>query len=487
MTPLLQQAFSADQFRQQGHALIDQLADYLQAAQNGQMPALPWCPPDQMLARWQAEAAQGPGGDPDGFFAAVLAQSVHIHHPQYMGHQVSGPAPLAALAALLAAFLNNGSAVYEMGQVATALEKIVVRHLADALGYPPQADGLLTSGGTLANLTAMLCARQVQAGPQANVWELGTAEPYAIMVSEEAHYCVERTARIMGWGAAGVVKVPVDTQYRLRTDLLETHYQQARQQGRKVLAVVGSAASTSTGAYDDLAATAAFCQRHGLWFHVDGAHGGAAAYAPKYQHLVNGIAQADSVVVDYHKMLLTPGLVTALVFRNGAHSYQTFAQQAQYLWAQGNEEWFNLAKRTFECTKRMMSVEVYALLRTYGPALFADYVTHQYDLAQTLAQQISQRPFFELATPPQANIVCFRWVPPGLSGPVLSELNALVRQQMRAEGDFYLVQTQLKGETYLRVTLMNPATTPAHLAALLDRVAATAQRLAFAPARKRAI
>ncbi|MCU0450422.1 MAG: aminotransferase class V-fold PLP-dependent enzyme [Bernardetiaceae bacterium] len=487
MTPLLQQAFSAHHFRQQGHALIDQLADYLQAAQDQALPTLPWCPPPQMLAHWQADAAQGPGGDPEHFFAEVLAQSIHIHHPQYMGHQVSGPAPLAALAELLAAVLNNGMAVYEMGQVSTALEKIVVRQLADALGYPPEADGILTSGGTLANLTAMLSARQVQAGPQANVWELGTAEPYAIMVSEEAHYCVERTARIMGWGAAGIVKVPVDARYRLRTDLLETYYQQARQQGRKVLAVVGSASSTSTGAYDDLEATAAFCRRHGLWFHVDGAHGGAAAYSPKYRHLVNGIAQADSVVVDFHKMLLTPGLVTALVFRNGTHSYQTFAQQAQYLWAQGNEEWFNLAKRTFECTKRMMSVKVYALMRTYGPALFADYVTQQYDLAQTLAQQIAQRPFLELTTPPMANIVCFRWVPPGLSGPVLSELNALIRQRMVEQGDFYLVQTQLKGETYLRVTLMNPATTPAHLTALLDQVETVGQQLAFAPSRPKPI
>jgi L-2,4-diaminobutyrate decarboxylase len=478
MTPLLERALDPETFRQQGHALIDQLADFLQqsaSASPGQVQ--PWQPPEAMLAVWQADAEELGQGDLGSFFAKLLANSINVHHPNYMGHQVAAPLPAAALANLLTALLNNGMAVYEMGASATALERVVVGILAKALGYPTGADGLLTSGGTLANLTALLSARAQRA--RTGVWEEGTHAQYAVMVSEEAHYCVERAVRVMGWGAAGIVKVPVNDQYQLRTDLLETYYQQALAEGKEVLAVVGSASSTSTGAYDDLAAIGAFCQAHQLWFHVDGAHGGAVVFSEKYKHLAHGIALADSVVIDFHKMLLTPALATALVFRRADDSYATFAQKAQYLWAQADREWFNLAKRTFECTKLMISVRVYALMRVHGLRVFDDYVTTMYDLGRQFAHLIGQRPDFELAVAPAANIVCFRYVLPGHSPQEADALNLAIRQSLLEAGEFYIVQTSLRGRVYLRTTLMNPRTTEAELGKLLDRVAYTALAVGF--------
>lgn len=478
MTPLLVQAYDPATFRQQGHALIDQLADYLERdQQGGPHPVLPWLAPEALLADWEAEADQWGKADLNSFFTKLLANSIHIHHPHYMGHQVSGPAPATALASLVSALLNNGMAVYEMGASATVIERIVIDTLRKAIGFGEQAGGFLTSGGTLANLTAMLCARKQKANE--DVWETGTRHQYAIMVSEEAHYCVERTVRIMGWGTAGVIKVPVDDAYQMRTDLLAACYQQALADGKQVIAVVGSASSTSTGSYDDLGAISAFCQAHGLWFHVDGAHGGAVVFTEKYKNLAQGIHLADSVVVDFHKMLMTPALVTGLVFKNGDDSYHTFAQKAQYLWAQTDREWFNLAKRTFECTKLMMSIKVYVLLRTYGLPLFDDYVTTLYDLGRQFAQLIQQRPRLELAVAPQANIVCFRYLLPDVSVAEANALNQGIRQAIVESGRFYIVQTSLKGRVYLRTTLMNPLTTEAELIKLLDYVEHTALLVAF--------
>ena len=218
----------------------------------------------------------------------------------------------------------------------------------------------------------------------------------------------------MGWGEGGIIKVPTDEHYRLRVDQLAPCYERARTNGRQVIAVVGSACTTSTGSYDPLDAMADFCQQHQLWFHVDGAHGAPAALSSDYRHRVRGLERADSVTVDFHKMMLTPAITTGLVFKEEADSYRTFAQQASYLLNDEAGEWFNGGKRTFECTKRMMSVSVYAILRTYGPQIFEENVTCLYNLARTFAQMINERPALHLALEPEANIVCFRYVGEGI-------------------------------------------------------------------------
>ncbi len=475
MTDRLRDAYDPERFRAQGHQLIDSLADYLANMQHDPRTAvLPWQSPDDRLENWQADYQKSPDAQVNQFWDVVVQQSMHLHHPHYVGHQVAPPAPAAALAGLLSAFLNNGMAVYEMGPVSTALERVVIRQVATMIGYGPEAGGLMTSGGTLSNLTALLAARQHQVK---GTWQSGTAEPLALLVSEEAHYCIDRAVKVMGWGEGGIIKVPTDEHYKLRADQLETCYQQAQANGRRVIAVVGSACTTATGSYDPLDAIADFCTQHQLWFHVDGAHGAPAAFSSEYRHLVKGLERADSITVDFHKMMLTPAITTGLLFKDEAHSYQTFAQRASYLLSDAEGDWFNSGKRAFECTKRMMSLQVYSILRTYGSAIFTDNVEYLYGLARTFARMIEQRPALELALAPEANIVCFRYVDDGSEASALDQLNAGIRQEMLEDGKFYLVQTQLRGRHYLRTTLMNVFTTEAMLSRLLDVVEATAQRL----------
>jgi L-2,4-diaminobutyrate decarboxylase len=249
MNTLLKEAYSADAFRQQGHALVDLLADHLATAEAGTGPVLNYQLPEEQLAYWQADFAQPTNIDPIPLLATMLQRSIHLHHPQCMGHQVSPPLPLAALTGLMTGLLNQGMAVYEMGMTANALERIVIQWLAEQLTLGNEAGGLLTSGGTLANLTALLTARAVRA--PADVWEEGTTSRLAIMVSEEAHYCVDRAARIMGLGTEGIIRIPTNDRFQMRTDLLEMYYERARVEGLVVFAVVGSCCSTSTGSYDD--------------------------------------------------------------------------------------------------------------------------------------------------------------------------------------------------------------------------------------------
>ena len=465
MKDKLKEAYSPDAFRENGHRLVDLIAGYLENTGDEGQKVMNWVDPGDQFGFWKD---YDPGtNDPVVFLKEVIEKSIHLHNPRYMGHQISAPAPVTALAAMVSSLLNNGMAVYEMGPVSSALEKWIIRLFASQLGFGENGDGFLTSGGTLGTLTALLAARQAKTGGKA--WEEGNPPGLAIMIPEESHYSVERAARVMGFGNEGIIKIPVDDHYRIKTALLESLLANARENGKQVIAVTANACSTATGTYDNLNETGKFCRENNLWFHVDGAHGGAAIFSKKYRHLLDGVDLADSVTIDLHKMLMNPALATVLVFRNRNDSYATFNQKAQYLWnKETDEQWYDYAKRTMECTKVMMSVKFYALIHSYGLEIFDQNVTTLYDLARTFAGMVRKRKEFELAVEPMANIVCFRIT--AKDHQESNRLNSQIRQQLLEEGKFYIVQTTLKGDIWLRVTLMNPFTTEENLTELLDEI-----------------
>lgn len=291
------------------------------------------------------------------------------------------------------------------------------------------------------------------------------------MGSEQAHYSVARAIKVMGWGTDGFVPVPHDDQLRLRVDALEERLQIADSKGRRVIAVVANACCTSTGTFDLLEGIADFCHRHGIWFHVDGAHGAAACLSEKYRHLVRGIERADSVVSDAHKLLLMPALCTAVLFRSGPDAYTAFAEKASYLFEHApEEERYNLGHRTIECTKRMLALKLYAVLACRGPERLGAYVTERFDLARRFAAIIGATPDFELGAQPESNIVCLRYL--GGKGDCLDEVQNRTRQRLIERGTTYLVRVQLPQGVFLRTALMNPATQERHLTRLLDEIRA---------------
>lgn len=474
----LTQAFDTNTFREEGHQLIDLLADYLQQAESAKdLKVIDWQEPQATYEYWKNYQFTSSSQ----FFSDVIAGSNHLHHPHYVGHQVSPSIPSSALSALVASLLKNGSGVYEMAPVGAIAERLVAEEFAKYIGYGPASDGLLTSGGTLANLTALLTARQEKGS--GDVWNdgLGANQDLAVMVSGEAHYCIDRAVRIMGLGADGLIKVPVGADFKAQPEALKATYQKAVEAGRRVFAIVGSACSTATGAHDDLVAMGEFARQKGLWFHVDAAHGGAALFSQKYRHLLHGIADSDSVVIDSHKMLMTAGLATALVYREGKHSYRTFQMKAQYLFeASQDRDWYNMAKRTFECTKFMTALNTLMVFKQYGAAVIGEYVNHTYDTARAFHQILHQHPVFQTIHPAEANILCFRYFDPTLSEAALTEINKSIRDRIVQSGDFYLVQTTIQEVFYLRVCIMNPKTQLSHLQSLLTTILqfATPQRKA---------
>lgn len=471
---LLQKLYAPEEFRKNGHALIDQLADHMQEnLKNDKDKAIVYQEPQDEYEFWKQYKTSTSF---EAFNKEVIARCVHLHNPKYLGHQISPPAPITALSSLLNAVLNNGMGIYEMGMAPTAMERVVCKEMCDIIGFTKEADGFLTSGGTLANLTALLSARSKIV--HTNVWENGNTSKLAVMVSEEAHYCIDRAARIMGLGSEGIIKVAVNKGFEIRAEQLELQFKKAQESGLEVFALIGSAPSTATGIYDNLERLALFARQKKIWFHVDGAHGGAAVFSKKYKHLVKGIEQADSIAIDGHKMMMMPSITTALLFKNGKNAHQTFQQKADYLLEESLEEdWYNLAKRTFECTKYMMSLHWYILFRFYGKIVFDSFVTTLYDLGHEMGEILAQDTNFELAVKPVSNIVCFRITNPKLSEKNLNLLNAAIRESLLKDGTYYIVQTKLNGIIYLRCTIMNPFTSKKIIKDLLQQIKLKAREL----------
>jgi L-2,4-diaminobutyrate decarboxylase len=272
------------------------------------------------------------------------------------------------------------------------------------------------------------------------------------------------------------VGIPAGTNFRMRTDLLEEVRTKALNKGIRVVSVIASACSTATGSYDDLVSIAEFCEKHDLWMHVDGAHGMGVLFSDKYRHLVKGIERADSVVIDFHKMLLTPALNTLIMFKKGETSYETFSQKASYLFNKsGKNVWYNSAVRTLECTKSSLGIIAYTAMKYYGDSYFRAYIDSRYDLASVFAGIIRSDNQMELAAEPESNIVCFRYAP-GLPDTDLNKINSVIRDKIIKEGSFYIVQTELSEIIWLRITIINPATSLENLKMLLQRIKETGMK-----------
>lgn len=466
----LEAAWDPDRFAEMGHDLIRILTQHLRQSLEGRQPRVfPAHSPQAMLDRWSGDFRDQGDAEFQDLIRQVLGDSIQLQDPRYIGHQCCPPLPLSALCELVAALINNASAVYEMGPVNVAMERRLIQWMCKMVGFSEQADGVFTHGGSAGNLTALLAARQALA--EFDTWGQGLygGPSHAVLLSEQSHYSIRRALAIMGLGDQAAFPVPTDPKHRMTSGGLQAQFREARRRGRQVMAVVANACSTATGAYDDLDMVGRFCQDHGLWFHVDGAHGASVLLSPDLRSSMKGIHRANSLVWDAHKMLMIPALSTAVLFREGSDSFAAFRQHADYLFTAAEEDpWFDFAHRTLECTKSMMGLKLYVPLRVLGLSVFRDHVEKAHALARDFAQMIREQPDFCLAMEPQSNIVCFRHEPKTSWNH--DDLQITIRKQVLKRGEYYIVQTRLDGKPWLRVTLIHPQTGRHTLQALLNHI-----------------
>ncbi len=480
-------------------ALAHQLADLLQAhfekVEDKDGPVLNWSPPQDCTAaaaEWldRPPLAVSHPLDTNRFVEefthrvrAVLEHGNNLHHPRYLGHQVPASVPIAALFDAIGSATNQVMAIYEMGPWATAMERAMIEKVGRTIGLSAgQFAGLITHGGSLANLTALLTARNVSLKA---AWETGvpTGNPRPVLVvHSDAHYGVTRSAGILGIGTENVRRAPLDDRRRMDPAALDELLSQLKGDGHPIVAVCACACATPIGAFDPLPEISDVCRRHGVWLHVDAAHGGAAAFSDRHKHLVEGLAQADSFVFDAHKMLFMPALCAFVFYRNREHRFEAFRQEAPYLFdpsAPGMAE-YDSGTMTVECTKRAAALGLWGVWSLFGPQLFADMVDHTFALAQSLYERLTAAEDFEPLHEPQCNIVTFRYRPPGMANAdtaTLGDYNRRIRRRLIESGEFYIVQTNLNGAGALRTTIINPLTTETELDHLLQAIRHTGQEL----------
>lgn len=488
----IQAAYDPQLLRDAGHRLIELLAEHLASVEDSRGPVLPWVdPPDNVRQTLEvADAAPAPEADAAQrtqrfveLVQTMLQHGINLHDPRYIGHQVPAPVPIAGLFDAVGSVTNQVMAIYEMGPWSTSVEWAMIQRLGEHLGWRSgEFSGLATHGGNLANLTALLTARNVTLG---DCWERGVARsglPPVLVVHTDAHYGVSRAAGIMGLGTNQVRRVGLDDRRRMDPNRLEETLRELRAKGQPIVAVVACACATPIGAFDPLPEITDVCQRYGVWLHVDAAHGGSAVLSARYRHLVDGLGRADSLIWDAHKMLFVPGLCAFVFYRKAAHRFEAFRQNAPYLFdptAPGLAE-YDSGLKTIECTKRAAVFGLWGLWSLFGPQLLADLVDVTFSLGQTLYAKLAGQPDFVPLHEPQCNIVVFRHIPAALQGASPERLGKFqfeLRRRLIQSGQFYIVSTRIDGVGALRVTIINPLTGPTHLDRLLEALREQGQQL----------
>ncbi len=478
LSTLLHSMFSPAQFEQVGQQMIAMLAQYLSMNIQQQNPVVHYQSPQQ-LSQHFSEALPKQASLSSTELASflqqhVLAYALNIHHPGNFGHQVSTPLPMTALCDLVAALSNQAMAIYEAGPSATMIERQLIRWLCELVDQHSwsDADGVLTSGGAQANLTALLAARQAFSLQQGkDYWQSGLHGQAAcyILASAHCHYSVARAAGIMGLGSQAVINIACDAEGRMQADILE---KQLQQHAGQVMAIVANAGCTPSGSIDPLPQIAALAQRYRVWLHIDGAHGASMLLSDTLREKLTDIQYAQSIVWDGHKLGYLPATVSAVLFKRRSDSLLAFAQQASYLFDEDStDKAYDQSQRTLECTKRMMGLKWWVAFKLYGTQALANLVEHVFQTAGIMAETIQQAKDFELLMLPQTNIVLFRYLP--------YANQALIRKSLLQSGQFHLTQVDWHGHIYLRATLMNPFTSKPDVQALLQAIRKTAQRLSM--------
>jgi aromatic-L-amino-acid/L-tryptophan decarboxylase len=397
-------------------------------------------------------------------------------HPRFMAY-VSGAGTVPGAAAdLLAAGLNANLGGWQLSPAASEIELHLTRWFATELfGMPAGAGGLIMSGGAMANFVGLKTARDQCAGW--NVREEGLAghPPLTMYLSSETHVVSSRAADMLGIGTNGVRKISVDASYRIQMDELRRAIAADRAHGMIPFAVVASAGTVATGAIDPLTEIADLCQEEGLWMHVDGAYGGPAMLAEDLRPAFAGIERAQSIAFDPHKWLYTPHSGGCVVVHEMAHLAESFDAHASYTMQdkEYTQHGIDLGRHGPQFSRSFWALKVWVSLLAHGREAYGRRISHDAALARYLGARVEERPEFELATPVELSICCFRYVPVDLPAgegrdAYLDHLNERLMTEIQLDGRVYISNAVLGERFVLRVCIVNFRTEADDVDAVLD-------------------
>ncbi len=447
-----------DAFRKLGHTMLDDMLNHLSSIRN--KPA--WQPmPDKVKKNFNKPLpAEGEGGESvyREFLESILPYPNGNIHPRFWGWVQGTGIPLAMMADMLASGLNPHLAGFNQAPV--LVEHQVLAWMSELMGMPEETSGLLVSGGTMANITALVVARNAKAGFNIRDEGLQNEKHRKLILygSTETHRWAESAAELLGLGRNSFHRIPVDGEYRIDLQALRISISEDRRSGLQPFCVIGNAGTVNTGAIDDLESLARLCYDEKLWFHVDGAFGALARIVPELKPLVAGIEKADSIAFDLHKWMYLPYEIACVLIRDGEQHRKTFASGASYIAETSRgviAGGLPFAERGIELTRGFKALKAWMTIKAYGMNAFTDLIRQNVDQAKYLADRIKQHPNLELAGPVPLNVVCFRYLSDGLNEDELNKINEEILIRVQESGIAVPSGTTLNGKFVLRVAIVN--------------------------------
>jgi aromatic-L-amino-acid decarboxylase len=471
-----------DDFRRGGRALIEAVADHLEALPG--RPVSQPLPDDLRAALLELPLPDGPSGLEAlvGTMACdVLPHAMGNGHPAFFGWVNSPPALAGVLASLAAAAMNPSVVSGDHADV--HLERAVVRWLAELVAFPhaPGA-GLLTSGGSAATIVCFAGARGralAAGGHDVRRDGLAGAPQLIAYVPAEAHSCVRRALELLGLGSGAMREVPLEGG-RLDAAALRASIAADRASGALPALLVGSAGTVNAGAIDPLGALADVAAAEDLWFHVDGAYGAFGVLDPAISARYRGMERADSLVLDPHKWLGVPVDAGCALVQRGDDLRNAFSVIPPYLRQDADAPVGTFAEYGLEQTRPFRALKTWATIAARGRAGITAQVARANALARELATLVEREPELELAAAPETSIVAFRARPAGCPPARLDELNRALPEAVQARGRAFVTGTVFGGRETLRACILHPDTGSEHLATLVAEVVATARTLVAA-------
>ena len=413
---------------------------------------------------------------------SVMDLSRHNGHPRFFGYVASPSTPIGAYADLIASALNANITCWRSGPSGTEIERMVVRWLGVLIHYDSNANGLLTSGGSMANMIALLIASRRKSGAEISrrgLWNAGT--PMTLYASEEVHMSIAKAADILGFGRDQVRVIACDDRQRMRVDSLRKRIETDLQEGLRPFCVVGSAGTVNTGVVDPLAEIANVAREFDLWFHVDGAYGAPGVLDERKKQLFAGLERADSVSLDPHKWLYVPVDAGCLLFRDAAAARAAFnTEDADYIKTHGysDEEAFAFWDYGVELSRRFRALKVWLTLQYYGSRRIAGTISEDIALAAYLGELVSEADDFELLAPVELSICCFRYRPAHITSDAeLDQLNESIMASVQKGGRAYVSNATVNGRFALRACITNFRTTKSDIDQTVEAIREAAEDL----------
>jgi aromatic-L-amino-acid decarboxylase len=385
----------------------------------------------------------------------VLSKSAIVSHPKSFSF-VPGPSNyISAMADTLATGFNIFSGGWSASPAAAELEIVTMGWLLKIFGFPlKRGGGIFTSGGSMANLTAIVTARSVKCGDDFS--------KAVIYLSDQAHSSNIKAIRVLGFRKHQIRIIPTDDEFKFSLNKLKNAIAKDRIEGLQPFCLIATAGTTNTGTVDPLSEIAKICKTEDIWFHIDGAYGGAAILAKDGNKLLKGINKADSLTVDPHKWFYQPYEMGCLLVKNHKWLSGTFTERPEYLRdIEGNTSEINFYDHGVQLTRRFRALKFYMSIKTFGLKEFRKAITYNIELAEAVESILRKSPYWEVISPATLAVINFRFNPIGenFNEKKLDKTNQHISQQVMASQKALLVTTILNKQVVLRMCLINPRTT----------------------------